>query len=135
MWFKRAGAPIQTGWVNRSANQASVLADDERECIADCSIEETINFVLPTTTDALQLIRNQIIARIQEITLSPKPNYTVDGQTFSWQSYLDSLLKNLGAIDDRIRDSDTGSLLGLLVNAGIISQEKYDEILSVPATP
>jgi hypothetical protein len=47
-------------------------------------------------------IRANIMARIQEVTARPKPNYSIDGQTVSWQSYLDSLMKQLKAIDDQI---------------------------------
>ena len=51
----------------------------------------------------LEVIRSNILDRIEEITMSPKPNYNIDGQTVSWQSYLDSLFGSLTAIDERLR--------------------------------
>jgi hypothetical protein len=39
---------------------------------------------------------------IEEVTTSPKPNYSVDGQSVSWQSYLDSLFDKLKKIDEQI---------------------------------
>lgn len=87
--------------------------DDEDEILAaidaiDCTGDgsgggggSTV-IVSPSTTDALQNIRNNILARIQEITAAPKPNYNIDGQQVSWQSYLDSLMANLRRIDDQI---------------------------------
>jgi hypothetical protein len=51
---------------------------------------------------SLATIRTNLLARIAEVTANPKPNYSVDGQSFSWQSYLDSLMKNLDAINAQI---------------------------------
>lgn len=56
--------------------------------------------------DQLQTIRENILARIQEITEQPKPNYNIDGQQVSWQSYFDSLINSLDAIDSRIQSSE-----------------------------
>lgn len=64
--------------------------------------DDTLVIVSPATADALQNIRNNILARIQEVTAKPKPNYNIDGQQVSWQSYFDSLMKQLEAIDNRI---------------------------------
>lgn len=57
----------------------------------------------PAPASDLATIRENILARIAEVTSKPKPNYTIDGQTVSWQSYLDSLMKSLDAIDARIQ--------------------------------
>jgi len=35
--------------------------------------------------------------------MAPKPDYNIDGQQVSWQSYLDSLFGSLAAVDERIR--------------------------------
>lgn len=59
----------------------------------------------PQTTPTLESIRANILARIAEVTASPKPNYSIDGQQVSWQSYLDSLMKQLDAIDIRINST------------------------------
>lgn len=38
--------------------------------------------------EQLQTIRNQTLARIAELTASPKPSYEIDGQSVSWSEYL-----------------------------------------------
>lgn len=47
---------------------------------------------IQTLIDAKRAALTQIIARIAEITASPKPDYSIDGQTVSWRAYLDSLI-------------------------------------------
>ena len=54
----------------------------------------------------LQAIKANILARIEEITAQPKPNYNIDGQSVSWQSYLDSLFDKLTAIDTQINSAE-----------------------------
>jgi hypothetical protein len=51
-------------------------------------------------------IRNNILARIEEITSQPKPNYSIDGQQVSWQSYLDSLWASLDRVNTQINASE-----------------------------
>ena len=58
------------------------------------------------SSSQLQTIRTNILARIEEITASPKPNYSIDGQMVSWQSYLDSLFQKLDAINTQINASE-----------------------------
>ncbi len=43
---------------------------------------------MPTDLEQLQTIRTQALASIAEITAAPKPSYTLDGQTVSWNAYL-----------------------------------------------
>ena len=42
-----------------------------------------------------QTILNQTVARITEITLNPKPTYSVDGQSFEWAEYLAALQRTI----------------------------------------
>jgi len=35
---------------------------------------------------------DNIAARIADLTANPRPNYSIDGRSYSWQSLLDSLL-------------------------------------------
>lgn len=58
------------------------------------------------TTTALAAIRSNILARIEEITLQPKPNYSIDGQQVSWQSYLDSLWSSLDRVNAQINAAE-----------------------------
>lgn len=41
--------------------------------------------------DTIATIKSQVLANIAEITLHPKPSYTVDGQSVSWTEYLQQL--------------------------------------------
>ena len=50
----------------------------------------------------IQMIRSQILNVLTEITCSPKPSYTLDGQCVSWSEYLNQLRKTLGWCDERI---------------------------------
>jgi hypothetical protein len=54
----------------------------------------------------LAAIKTNLLARIEEVTAQPKPNYNVDGQQISWQSYLDSLMLNLDRINAQINASE-----------------------------
>lgn len=53
----------------------------------------------------LEQIKANLLALIADVTSSPKPNYTVDGQSVSWQSYLDSLFSKLEMINTQINAS------------------------------
>jgi len=41
--------------------------------------------------DAIRTIKRQALARIAEITATPKPSYRVDGQQVAWAEYLKQL--------------------------------------------
>lgn len=45
--------------------------------------------------ETLQSIRSQTLARIAELTVSPKPTYDVDGQKVAWSEYLDMLRRTV----------------------------------------
>lgn len=47
----------------------------------------------------LETARNNIAAIIAQITASPKPNYSVDGESISWADYLRTLTEQLREID------------------------------------
>ena len=50
----------------------------------------------------METIRDQILARIVEVTASPKPDYTEEGQTYKWSDYLAKLNKSLKDTNDEI---------------------------------
>jgi len=56
--------------------------------------------------DDLKTARDQLVARIVEITASPKPSYTVDGQTVSWTAYLKELREGLRQLEEEIRRAE-----------------------------
>ena len=45
--------------------------------------------------DDLVTTRDQVAANLAEITANPKPNYSIDGQSVSWQSLFDSYISQL----------------------------------------
>jgi hypothetical protein len=56
--------------------------------------------------ETLATIKSNILARLEDITSQPKPNYSIDGQQVSWQSYFDSLMANLERINTQINASE-----------------------------
>lgn len=46
-------------------------------------------------TDDLQAAINQIAAQLKDITANPKPDYSVNGQSVSWSSYVQMLADQL----------------------------------------
>lgn len=46
-------------------------------------------------TDDLQAAINQIAAQLKDITQNPKPDYSVNGQSVSWSSYVQMLADQL----------------------------------------
>lgn len=54
---------------------------------------------MPTYSEYLRLARDQIAANLAMITAEPKPNYSIDGQTVSWQSLLESYTTELAKLD------------------------------------
>jgi hypothetical protein len=47
-------------------------------------------------------IRSQILAVIEEITVHPKPTYSIDGQSVKWNEYLAQLQKSVDWCNERI---------------------------------
>jgi len=47
-------------------------------------------------------IKTQALARIEEITATPKPSYTIDGQSISWGDYLSQLRETVKWCDEQI---------------------------------
>jgi hypothetical protein len=45
--------------------------------------------------DDLSTAINQIAAQIKDITANPKPDYSVNGQSISWASYLSMLTEQI----------------------------------------
>lgn len=46
---------------------------------------------MATDLEQIATIKSQSLARIAEITASPKPSYDVDGQKVQWSEYLKQL--------------------------------------------
>ena len=54
----------------------------------------------------LQTARAQIATQIKDITLSPKPTYSIDGQTVKWTEHLKELRAALRALDEDIQNEE-----------------------------
>lgn len=72
----------------------------------DCCNNELTPVTITSASGALSIIKANILARITEVTSAPKPNYSIDGQTVSWQSYLDSLWRQLDYVNSQINASE-----------------------------
>ena len=57
---------------------------------------------MPTHRDQLLTIRSAAIAQLAELRETPKPTYTVDGQTVSWESYAGSLQGTVDWCDSKL---------------------------------
>jgi hypothetical protein len=49
-------------------------------------------------TDDIATAIDGVAAIIKDMTLNPKPDYSVNGQSISWGSYLDMLTRQLTAL-------------------------------------
>jgi len=54
----------------------------------------------------LETIRDQIAARLVEITAEPKPSYNVNGQQVAWNEYFTALTEQLAKINELIAQGD-----------------------------
>ena len=57
---------------------------------------------MATTLENLEVARDNIAKLLADITASPKPSYSVDGQSVSWESYVSMLATNLEKINQLI---------------------------------
>lgn len=54
----------------------------------------------------LQTARSNLISALTTATASPKPNYSINGQSVSWSDYLRSLREEIAAIDALIAEEE-----------------------------
>ncbi|MBX7073593.1 MAG: hypothetical protein K1X71_10635 [Pirellulales bacterium] len=55
-----------------------------------------------TDADMLRAIKTQTLALITEITATPKPSYSIDGQAVAWADYLARLQEVVAWCDARL---------------------------------
>lgn len=60
---------------------------------------------MATYAENLVTTRNQIAATLAEITLNPKPSYSVANQSVSWNEYRSSLMADLEKLNALIQQS------------------------------
>ncbi|MDO4585139.1 MAG: hypothetical protein Q4D62_13675 [Planctomycetia bacterium] len=52
--------------------------------------------------DQIRIIRTQTLNIMKEITEHPKPSYSLDGQSISWETYLKQLQSTIDWCDQRL---------------------------------
>lgn len=60
---------------------------------------------IPTYAENLETARDNIAAIIAEITADPKPTYSLEGQSVSWESYLSMLLDKQEVLNKAIQQA------------------------------
>jgi hypothetical protein len=55
-----------------------------------------------TEIEQIQSIRNQSLAQLDELRVSPKPTYWLDGQRVHWEQYAESLQRTVDWCDAKI---------------------------------
>ncbi|MES2342315.1 MAG: hypothetical protein V4597_11600 [Pseudomonadota bacterium] len=59
-----------------------------------------------TRAQNLDVAIDNVVARILEVTSSPKPNYTLDGEQYEWSDYLDMLNRQLLVLEQARQRAD-----------------------------
>ena len=57
-------------------------------------------------TDQISLIRSQSLLQLAELRASPKPSYSIDGQSISWTDYAASLQQTIDWCDQKLVDCE-----------------------------
>ena len=55
-----------------------------------------------TDQQQLETIKSLALAQLVELRAAPKPTYTLDGQTVSWESYIASLERTIDWCDRKL---------------------------------
>lgn len=67
-------------------------------------------------SDDLIIARNNLITKYKTVSANPKPSYSVDGQSVSWESYLSNLSSEIDKLNKLI-------ILGLPDEEDIVEEE------------
>ncbi|MCA9100064.1 MAG: hypothetical protein R3C10_03660 [Pirellulales bacterium] len=57
-------------------------------------------------TSRLETIKSQTLSIIADVTTSPKPEYTIDGQTVRWADYLQTLQATVDWCDEKLAGAE-----------------------------
>lgn len=57
---------------------------------------------MPSEAEQLQTIKSQTLALLAELTATPKPSYSIDGQEVSWGDYLSRLQATVAWCDEKL---------------------------------
>jgi hypothetical protein len=58
---------------------------------------------VPTAAENLQTAYDNVARLIAEITEDPKPDYSLDGESYSWGAYLDMLTRQLETLQKQLQ--------------------------------
>jgi hypothetical protein len=61
---------------------------------------------MATDQQQYQTIKSLALAQLAELRASPKPAYSIDGQSVSWESYLASLERTIDWCDEKLRGEE-----------------------------
>jgi hypothetical protein len=64
-----------------------------------------------TNLQILQQTYDNLIAVREKVTRSPKPTYTVDGTTYKWGEYLETLTKQIDAVKAQIDNESSDAIV------------------------
>jgi len=57
---------------------------------------------MATNLENLETIKSNLLTALASITASPKPTYSIDGQSVSWGDYYRSLMDQVKAVNELI---------------------------------
>lgn len=57
---------------------------------------------MATVLEDLQESKENLVTRLKEVTAKPKPSYSIDGQSVSWESYTQMLTAQIKALNELI---------------------------------
>lgn len=61
---------------------------------------------MPSDAELVRTIKSQTLQIISDITQSPKPSYSIDGERVSWNDYLDRLRKTVAWCDRQLQSDE-----------------------------
>lgn len=61
---------------------------------------------MATELENLQTVRDQLVARLIEVTATRNPNYSVDGESYSWESYTEMLTRQIDMIEKHMQRAE-----------------------------
>jgi len=57
---------------------------------------------MASDAENLAAIRSNLLTTLADLTTNPKPNYSINGQSVSWQSLYDSLWNQLSKVNEQM---------------------------------
>ena len=63
---------------------------------------------MATRAENLQTSLDRMAARLVDCLENPKPTYSVDGESYSWESYQAFLINSMEALEKALQRADSG---------------------------